>query len=209
MTLEGTPSSAADGGRASGTEISDHRLLEQLQQGSQDAATELYRRYAHRLRALARSQCSSALAGRVEADDIVQSVFRTFFRHASRGVYDVPSGGELWKLFLVITLNKVRAEGEYHTAAKRDVRVTSRIDPEDQDQQGQLRHDERGVGFLQLVIDEQLRKLPAPHRRIVQLRIDGWDLAEIASETHRSKRTVERVLQDFRGSLRAILEKDD
>ncbi len=48
------------------------------------------------------------LAGRVDADDIVQSVFRTFFRRVAKGDYEVPDGEELWKLFLVIALNKVR-----------------------------------------------------------------------------------------------------
>src|SRR3954463_15800086 len=80
---------------------SDRSLLQRFQDGNQDAATLLYLRYAKRLRALAKAQCSRDLARRVEVEDIVQSVFRSFFRGASRGYYDVPAGEELWKLFLV------------------------------------------------------------------------------------------------------------
>src|SRR5438105_836394 len=106
-------------------EASDRSLLRRLQAGSQDAATQLYVRYAHRLHALARAQSSAELAGRVEAEEIVQSVFGSFFRKAGSGYYDVPEGEELWKLFLVIALNKIRAKGAYHRAAKRDIRLTA------------------------------------------------------------------------------------
>jgi hypothetical protein len=34
----------------------------------------------------------------VDAVDLVQSIFRTFFRRVRRGCYDVPDGEELWKL---------------------------------------------------------------------------------------------------------------
>src|SRR5207302_10658754 len=88
---------------------SDHSLLRRFRGGSQDAATELYVRYAHRLRALVKARCSSELARRLEPDDIVQSVFRRFFRRVSQGDYDVPAGEELWGLFLVIALNRIRA----------------------------------------------------------------------------------------------------
>ena len=37
-------------------------------------------------------------------EEIVQSVFGSFFRRARSGDYDVPVGDELWKLFLVIAL---------------------------------------------------------------------------------------------------------
>jgi DNA-directed RNA polymerase specialized sigma24 family protein len=37
-------------------------------------------------------------------------------------------------------------------------------------------------------------------------RIEGCEVEEIASEAERSKRTVERVLQDFRQRLRGIID---
>src|SRR5215475_4943858 len=54
---------------------SDHSLLARLRGGQQDAATELYLRYAQRLRALVRSRCSPQLSRQLEPDDIVRSVF--------------------------------------------------------------------------------------------------------------------------------------
>jgi DNA-directed RNA polymerase specialized sigma24 family protein len=46
---------------------------------------------------------------------------------------------------------------------------------------------------------------------MLELRVQGYEVAEIAKETGRSKRTVERNLQEIRAWLRAYLdrEKDD
>src|SRR5919199_1055829 len=107
--------------------LSDRRLLERFQKGDREAAGLLYARYADRLRALTRRKSSSALACRLDPDDIVQSVFRNFFHAAQEGGYDVPPGEDLWKLLLVIALNKIRARGTFHRAAKRDVRRTRRM----------------------------------------------------------------------------------
>ena len=74
----------------------DASLLRRFRRGEQDAATELYLRYADRLRTLAARKASTDLKRRVDAEDIVQSVFRTFFRRAAGGQYDAPTGDELW-----------------------------------------------------------------------------------------------------------------
>jgi len=186
---------------------SDRSLLRRFQDGNQDAATLLYLRYAKRLRALARAQCSRDLARRVEVDDIVQSVFRSFFRGASQGYYDVPAGDELWKLFLVIALNKIRARGAFHRAAKRDVRMTATGAAYEKSLEN-LHHDEAACTFLQLTIDEALERLPEQHKQVVQLRIEGYEVAEIADKLGRSKRTVERALQEARKTLRVLLDEN-
>lgn len=184
---------------------SDRSLLRRFRQGQPDAATALYLRYARRLRALATRQFSSDLARRLDPDDIVQSVFRTFFRRAAAGQYNVPQGEELWKLFLVIALNKIRAAGAFHRAAKRDVRVTSGGDA--------LRRADASIGenaealsILEIVIDEILGQLPPGHREIVELRVQGYEVAQIAERARRAKRSVERVLQEFRKQLAASIE---
>lgn len=183
---------------------SDHSLLRRFKRGSQDAATQLYLRYAHRLRALVKAHCSTALTRRVDPEDIVQSVFGRFFRRVIQGDYDVPPGEELWGLFLVIALNKIRAEESFHRAGKRDVRLTVDEPPEDIPcPQG---NDEESFAVLQLTIDEALEQLPEQLRLMVELRIQGHEVTDIATRTRRSKRTVERALQEVRKKLRGLLE---
>jgi RNA polymerase sigma-70 factor (ECF subfamily) len=184
---------------------SDHSLLIQFRGGDQDAAAALYNRYAHRLRALAQHKNCSDLASRLDCDDIVQSVFESFFRGVYRGSYDVPAGEELWHLFLVITLNKIRAKGVYHRAAKRDVRMTSGnagieryADP--------LHSNDSASILLKMSVEEALSQLPAQHKQVVELRMEGHEVADIAERTGRSKRSIERILQECRKKLARLLE---
>jgi RNA polymerase sigma-70 factor (ECF subfamily) len=179
-----------------------------VQGGQADASTQLYLRYAQRLHALVTAQSSRDLARRVDAEDIVQSVFRTFFRRAAEGHYLVPDGDEIWKLLLVIALNKVRAAGAYHRAAKRDVRQTVGGHEIDRALESGWGQDEGALTVLRIVIDELLEGMPAASRRMVELRIEGYEVAEISEKVGRSKRSVERVLQGFRTRLEAQIHED-
>lgn len=182
--------------------FSDASLLVRFQAGEDDAPTALYSRYAQRLFEIAKMNVGDDLSARVDAEDIVQSVFRTFFRRVSDGQYLIPEGDELWKLLLVIALNKVRMVAEYHRAAKRDVSHTKPIGD---------KHDFESADsteILQMTIDDILETLPPVNQQIVHLRIDGFEIAEITSRVAVSRRTVERVLQSFRSKLRGALDVD-
>src|SRR4051794_20549407 len=192
-----------------GTELSDRSLLRRVQRGQADASTALFLRYAKRLHAIATSQSSEELARRVDPEDIVQSVFRTFFRRASQGHYTVPDGEEIWKLLLVISLNKVRAAGSYHRAAKRDVRRTSAGEAFDRAVESQPGGDEASLVTLRLVVEELLSDMNESHRRMIELRIEGHEVNEIAEAVQRSKRSVERVLQDFRKRLDSLIRDEE
>lgn len=186
---------------------SDRSLLRRLRGGSEDAATQLYQKYANRLRALAKANTSAQLARRVDAEDIVQSVFRIFFAGASQGLYDVPDGEDLWKLLLVIALNKVRGEGVFHQAAKRDVRATAELDRIDPTAEP-AGDDDFAMTFLRLVVQDTLEQLPAKERQMLELRMEGYDVGDIAERVGRSKRTVERCLQQARTRLKSLFDED-
>ncbi len=181
--------------------LSDKSLLRRLRLGQEEAATELYRRYARRVRGLARRQFSSHLARRVDPDDIVQSVFCAFFQAARKGYYDVPDGEDLWRLLLVIALNKVRANRTFHLAARRDVRLTA---PATHLKSRKHKWDNRGQ-LLCIGFHEALELLEPSERAIVELLIEGHEVADIAASVGRSKRTVERNLQAVRQKLRRLL----
>ena len=187
-------------------EQSDRTLLRRFQSGEGDAATELYLRYAGRLQALARMQTSTNLSARFDPEDVVQSVFRTFFRRAAEGLYDVPPGEQLWQLLLVLALNKVRSLASFHRAQRRDVRRTSG-EPSLGVHRGA--DDETPARILNLVVQDVLGQLPLVQQRIVELRIEGHEVAQIAEITGRSKRTVERVLQKFRQRLSELIDDSE
>jgi RNA polymerase sigma-70 factor (ECF subfamily) len=182
---------------------SDRSLLRRLRLGEQDAATALYARYVQRVEAVAKAGTSPALSARMDAEDVVQSVFRTFFRRASEGQYQVPDGAELWNLLRVISVNKIRLLAAHHRAAKRSVGATCELDEAHHSHAGS--GEENALLVLRLLIEDALDALPDDQRRMVQLRIEGHSVAEIAASTQRAKRSVERLLQDFRSRLGRLI----
>ncbi len=181
---------------------SDGSLVRGFRHGDQEAARLLYLRYAGRLRALARSQSSPDLALRVDADDFVQSVFGSFIRGVIHGSYEVPAGEELWNLFFVITINKIRAKGAYFHAKKRDTRREIAGDAVNV-----LATDNEAEVWLKLAVDEVLQRMPAQYSEVIRLRMEGYEVAEISRMIGRSKRSVERNLQEGRERLGTLLEE--
>ena len=59
-----------------------------------------------------------------------------------------------------------------------------------------------------MVVDELLGALPPSMCTIVELRIEGHDMEEIARRTQRSLRSVERALHEFRARLRPLIRED-
>ncbi len=184
---------------------SDRSLLRRFRRGEQDAATALYVRYAKRLAALTDAQTAKDLTVQVDPEGIVQSVFRTFFRRAAEGQYNIPDGEELWKLFLVMALNKIRARAKHHRATKRDVGRTSRISSMDQLCSDR---DNEALSVLRMTVDELLETLVPVERQMVLMRIEGHGVAQIATRTNRSKRSVERLLQVFRRRVATAISED-
>jgi RNA polymerase sigma factor (sigma-70 family) len=187
--------------------VSDRSLLRRFRERQPDAPTVLYKRYAKRLRAVVARQSSRALAARLDPDDVVQSVFCDFFQGAAEGRFDVPEGEHVWKLLLVMTMNKIRGVGDFHRAGCRDIRRTAGGDTLDQALALECGHDESTLATLRMVIDEVLETLPERDRSMIEMRVEGYAVGEIAQRIHSSKRTVERVLQKFCQSLSAQIRE--
>jgi DNA-directed RNA polymerase specialized sigma24 family protein len=105
---------------------------------------------------------------------------------------------------MVITLNKLRTKRSFHHAARRDVRRTA---PEDHLDARCEQTDASGA-LLRLAFDEAMARLNDQDQRMVELLIEGHEVAEIATALGRSKRTVERNLQVVRQKLSWLLEED-
>jgi RNA polymerase sigma-70 factor (ECF subfamily) len=186
-------------------EHSDRSLLRLFRDGEQDAATALYVRYASRLIGLTKTQSSPTLASRVDPDDVVQSVFRTFFRRAADGCYDVPPGEELWQLLLVLALNKIRSLATYHRAQKRDAGSTVSAEELGELWQATSNTDETSLRVLEMTLKEVLQELPESHQQMIRLRIEGHTVQAISEQTERSKRSIERVLHGFRQRMAELV----
>lgn len=185
----------------------DRALLADLRNGDEMAAEQLYKRYAHRLKALAQKKTGKDLANRFDSEDVIQSVFRCFFERARNGLYDVPTGGDLWPLLLVIALQKVRAYGTYHRAGRRDVAREQTVAERDSARMPSPPDRTSGSdSLLHMIAEETLDQLPPLHRQVARWRLEGYDHNEIALKAGRSKRTIERIFQECRSILQRLAD---
>src|SRR5689334_5188576 len=101
--------------------MNSHELLRRVEAGDSRAATAIFDRYVERLLSLARARLGQKLRRRIDAEDVVQSAYRSFFVRAENHEYVVSEAGDLWRLLARITLNKLYSQVETHTAGKRNV----------------------------------------------------------------------------------------
>src|SRR5437016_3003501 len=95
-------------------------LVSRLQAGDPDAATAIFGRFARRLIALARVHLSSQLRQKVDPEDVLQSVFRSFFRRQAAGEFELQNWDGMWALLSVITLRKCGHQADHYLALCRD-----------------------------------------------------------------------------------------
>jgi RNA polymerase sigma-70 factor (ECF subfamily) len=184
--------------------------MTELVQGREAAAVEIVERYTAALVAIARREINPQLARRVDPEDVVQSAYRSFFVRMGRGEYELGNGTELWKLLVTITLNKVRKQGKFHYAQKRNV-------SRDESAQGSggvpladlARSAEPGPEDAAMLIDEVaalLAGLRADDRPVIELRLQGYNSVEIAKETGRAERSVRRIMERVSRTLTSRIE---
>eukprot|EP00913_Durusdinium_trenchii_P023326 g21904.t1 len=104
------------------------RLIDGLRRGDNDAVAEFCRLFADRLERVADRHLMSGLKRRVGADDVVQSVCRTFVRRTQEGEFEISQADSLWALLCAITLTKVREQARFHLRQKRSLNRENNLD---------------------------------------------------------------------------------
>ena len=175
----------------------DHltELFHRHREGDPEAAGQIFDYFSRRLCPLAEQHLSQKLAGRVEGEDVVQSVFRTFFARSANGEFTIDSRAQLWQLLVKITVLKARQKGRHHTAEKRDARREQLISGEDWLVECVNR--EPGPEEAAVLVDQietLLDGLPALYEQILEQRLQGFAVAEIAADRGGSRLTVYRAL---------------
>jgi RNA polymerase sigma-70 factor (ECF subfamily) len=188
-------------------EPSTIELLARWRGGDQQAEEELFSRYTSQLIALARSRLSPRLAGRIDAEDVVQSAYRSFFIHADRFV--IQRSGDLWRLLAKITLRKLYHQADRHTAGRRSVSRESPLGATIGSSGVPLEVLAREPSPAETVavldeLEEVTKSLGPLHKRMIELRLQGYQLKEIAGETNRSERLVRYVLSQVRDRLHEL-----
>jgi RNA polymerase sigma-70 factor (ECF subfamily) len=173
-------------------------LVERWRGGDEQAADELFRRYMDQLVSLARNQMTSRLSQRIDPEDVVQSAFRSFFVASRAGRFELRQGGDLWRLLVAITLNKLHDQFKRNDSGKRDSKRETPLNKE-----LLLARDPTPLEAMTLAeeVETLLRGLGKLDRQVLELRLQGDTRAAIAEKTGRSERTITRILERVKTHL--------
>ncbi|QDU93677.1 RNA polymerase sigma factor [Lignipirellula cremea] len=188
--------------------------VERFRAGDEHAAGELYEKYVHRLIALARGKMSPRLRRRVDPEDVVHSVYRSFFVKAGNDAFTFERSGDLWRLLSTITVNKVLRQVQRNRRKKRS------MDREQSMQAGKdhdvlppevVASDPSPSEALVMIeeVEALMETLKPAHREMLALRLQGASTEEIALECDCSDRTVRRVLEKVRDYLHERQTSED
>src|SRR5438552_3882345 len=97
-------------------------LMPRARSGDREAQTEVHQRFERRLLALAWKNLSSSVRQREGPEDVVQSVFKSFFARDASGQFQLHGWDELWQLLVRIAVRKCAKRGRAHSAERRDIR---------------------------------------------------------------------------------------
>jgi RNA polymerase sigma-70 factor, ECF subfamily len=183
-------------------------VISRLRAGDEDAATEVFRRFVHRLIALASRQFDDRARSKEDPEDVVLSVLKSFFLRDDRSPFDLSDWEGLWALLAKITVRKCIDRRQFWKAACRDVAREVAPRPETSDDEWMEAIARGPTPDQALVLRETLAqlvgRLHASHRGIAELYFEDYSAAEIADRCSCSERTVGRVVAEIRDALREI-----
>lgn len=183
--------------------IPDVELVDRWRGGDELAAGILHKRYMAKLLNLVGRHLASRFNPRLDADDVVQSVFGSFFNGAREGRYAFDAENDFWKLLLTIALNKVRNTVRHHQTQMRDLGKESFSTNADGSEtlMANLRNPQRIAAeyaeFLES-LDELLDQLDPSEQTLLRYQIEGYTQKEIADKMNLNDRTIRRMLTRIR-----------
>ncbi len=179
----------------------DRDLIQRLREGSGTAAREVFDRYVERLLGLAKRRIGARMNSRLDPEDVVQSVFRSFFSRMKNDQFQINAEDDLFKLLVRITVNKTLRQIAHHRAAKRDPGHETAQGSDAQDMLMQVMDAEPTPETVVTFMDHLehfLKQLPKQDREILELRLQGFSTEEIAQKLGSYDRKIRRVLERIR-----------
>jgi RNA polymerase sigma-70 factor, ECF subfamily len=189
-------------------------LLARLRAGDQQAAADLFQRYARRMIGLARRHLDGQLRRKVDPEDVMQSVFKSFFHRHAAGAFALENWDSLWALLVTITLRKCGHQLEHFQAACRNLRrEETLLAAADSASSWEARGSEPTpleAALLGEVVEQLLRsQSDERERQIVMMSLQGYTPLEISTAVGRSERTVQRVLSRVQHRLERLRDQPE
>lgn len=194
------------------TDVAADELIARARAGDQEAATELFNRFARRLGRLAATRLDGLVRRRVDPEDVVQSAYRSFFVRLNDGQFALSQWDEVWALLARITLRKCGRKSEHARAARRDATREVALSSSADDSCGAWQPTARDPTpeealALAETVESLLTGFDEQEQEIVGLRLQAYSEREISTQVGRSERTVRRVLERLRRRVERLYEQ--
>jgi RNA polymerase sigma-70 factor (ECF subfamily) len=193
-------------------------FLEGLRHNNAAAWRELLARYSARLIGLARGRLfDGRLRQKLDADDVVQSVWRTFVRRHRLGQFKLSTWDSLWGLLITLTVFRVCKWDQHFNALKRALDREEALDrpgARDEDESSPAaRLADPGPTPLEVLevtetVKEKLAALGEKQRGIIELGLLGHDDGAIARQVGRTEARVRQIRDDFILELFGLLGRE-
>jgi RNA polymerase sigma-70 factor (ECF subfamily) len=180
-------------------------LVARLQKRDDIAAQELFGRFTHQLIALALRHVNTRLRNKVDPEDVVQSVYKSFFYRYADGKLDVVNWNSLWGLLTLITVRKCAERAAYHFAACRNaaLEVSPPLAYEAAPGSGPCGREPTPLeaAVLNETVEQLLATLDEEEQPILEMSLQGFTTREISERLGRAERTVRLLREGVRHRL--------
>lgn len=160
--------------------------------------SHVFAEWSTRLVNIVRSRLSRGMRKRVDAEDIVQSVFRTVWRRQQNGQMEIQDVTNAWRYMVRIAINKTCRAVRFNKASIRN--VEKEIAAPLSAMPATSHHVDRSP-----LITEKLEaiasQLMGTHRQILELRFEGYTVSQVAEKVGVTRQTVYRCLHLVREQL--------
>ena len=152
-------------------------LIRQVRSGDEQAAADLVRRYEPAIRRAVRVRLrGNRLRRQLDSMDICQSILLNFFVRVAAGQFELDTPDQLLRLLATMARNKLINHAVH---LRREHRVTADL-PEGQQVAAPDPSPSRDLAAQEL-LQETLRRLAPDERRLLELRQQGREWAEVAT----------------------------
>ena len=167
----------------------------------------IWDRYFRDLLTLARNNLDKRIRLRMSAEDVAQSMFKSFCLRQERGEFDLTGRDELWRLLVTITIRKARNAAKAQRREKRDIAREQTLSGGDEagsagwllEQMEAADPSPLEAVVLNEALERRLQVLANPELRQIALwRLEGHSNREIAGRLDCTERSVERKLGRIR-----------
>ena len=176
-----------------------------LAQGDETGAEVVFHRFAGQLMVQAKQRLNPRLRQKIDPEDVVQSVFKSFFRRQADQPFDLENWESLWGLLLQITIRKCHRWVEHYGTHRRNLGAEVSTTPTDKSSMNfeAEGHEPRPseIAVLNEMLDGLQQGLEPVEWEILSLRLQDYTVPEISVKVQRSERTVGRLLQRIRQHL--------